>query len=224
MKRLQIFIGNYGSGKTEIAINMALTSASATPTMLVDMDVVNPYFRSSEQRALLEQKNITVIAPAFAGTNVDLPVLGAEVERAFIEKDKTVFFDVGGDPAGARVLGMYHHKFLLEPPEVNYVINVRRPMSANPDDIIETLQMIEKRARMNVTCLINNTNLAMETTVDDLMFGQKIIEECSKKLNLPIRFICGQQHVLKQLISKNVKAKKKLLQIKIFMRPEWLDL
>ena len=103
MKRFNIFAGNYGSGKTEISLNTALALAKDRKTTLVDMDVVNPYFRSAESEKLLADHGIRLIAPPYANTNVDVPVLSAEVMAAF--ESETAVFDAGGDPVGAAALG-----------------------------------------------------------------------------------------------------------------------
>ncbi|MHB1315664.1 MAG: hypothetical protein ACYCX2_09305 [Christensenellales bacterium] len=224
MKRLQIFIGNYGSGKTEIAINMAINASMKGRVLLIDLDIVNPYFRSSEKRELLEQHKITVISPPYAGTNVDLPVISPQVERAFVDKESAVFFDVGGDPVGATVLGMYSHRFQNEQPEVNYVINARRPLSSKPEDILEMIGETEARSRLKVTALINNTNLAKETTADDLMYGQEIVAICAKSLQLPVRFVCGRPDVLGKFLKMGTPVLGEPYPINIYMRPDWLDM
>ena len=224
MKRLQLFIGNYGSGKTEIAINMALDASPKKRVILVDLDVVNPYFRSSEKSDILEQHGIKVISPPYARSTVGIPIVSAEVEAAFIDKTALAFFDVGGDPVGATVLGRYNQRFLAEQPEVYYVINARRPLSSNSKMILEMMKDTEERARLKVTALINNTNLARETTQEDLLFGQSVVSECADALHLPVRYVCGQSEVLNKFVNMGIPLLGEPYPITIYMRPEWLDM
>ncbi len=223
-KKFYVFIGNYGSGKTELSIQFALDYARGYRTALVDLDIVNPYFRSSEKGSLLEDAGIKLIGPVFANKTIDSPSLPAEVASVFVDDSERVVFDVGGDPVGATALGRYHGDFAQFPGSVEalYVINARRPLSGNVDDILEMLAQIQGRARMRITGLINNTNLSIETTADDLLFGQNIVSAVSAKTGIPIRYTTGWKRVLGEFANKT-EILGELYPIETRMRPDWLD-
>ena len=141
MNRISILTGNYGSGKTEIALEMARRLAAKGRTALVDLDIVNPYFRSSTQRQALEALGVKVYAPNFAGTNLDLPSLPGEIIAVFEDPDVQVVFDVGGDATGAAALGRYHRYFEREGYELLYVVNACRPLSGTPEEIAGLLDI-----------------------------------------------------------------------------------
>ena len=134
---IYIVTGHYGSGKTEFSVNYALSlKKTCEKVFLVDLDIVNPYFRSNDARALLEDAGICVIAPAYAGTNVDIPVLPPEIMRIFEEEDAKIILDVGGDDDGAIALGRYKKYFDESGYELYLVVNTRRPLTSNADEII----------------------------------------------------------------------------------------
>ncbi len=220
MSKNIILAGNYGSGKTEISLNMAISFSKQGKTALVDVDTVNPYFRSSEHRTLMESFGIRLIAPAYANTGVDLPLIGPEVFSVF-GCDYAVF-DAGGDPAGASVLGSISHRVLeMGPPDFYYVVNARRPLQRTPEEITELLYLIRDKARMDITGIINNTNLARETTVDDLLYGREVCRRVARMTGLPVKFTSGEQDVLDVYQKKT--GEKNLLPLVIRTRPDWLD-
>ncbi len=224
-KKFFIFIGNYGSGKTELSIQFALDYSKKYRTALVDLDIVNPYFRSSEKGGLLKEAGIKLIEPVFANKTIDSPSLPAEVASVFADDSERVIFDAGGDPVGATALGRYHGDFakFAGGVEALYVINARRPLSGTADDILEMLTQIQGRARMRITGLINNSNLSVETTVDDLMFGQAIVAEVSAKTGIPVRYATGWKHLLGELAAKT-DVLGEPYPIETRMRPSWLDM
>ena len=124
--RLTVFTGHFGSGKTEIALNYSIRLARRGETVtIVDLDIVNPFFRSSEAKDVLNREGVRVLAPTFAGTTVDVPSLPSEIYAVFQDKRSRVVFDVGGDEKGAAVLGRYHPYFNSEPYDMFYVINTK---------------------------------------------------------------------------------------------------
>lgn len=195
MKNIFIIIGHYGSGKTEFSINYAVNQGCK---ILVDLDIVNPYFRSSDVRAPLKNKGIKVISPIFANTNVDAPGISSAVYSVF-EGEDDVVFDVGGDNDGAVVLGRFHNYFEKNGYEMYMVINANRPLTSNEDEIIENLRAIESASRLKVTGLVNNTNLMEFTTIDNILIGHEIIKKVSEKTNIPIVHISGMNNVLESL-------------------------
>ena len=184
-ERLILFAGHFGSGKTEIAVNYAVRSArSGRKTVLVDLDIVNPFFRSSEVRDSLEASGVRVISPNFAGTAVEVPSLPAEIYSVFTDSFEKVIFDVGGDETGARALGQFFPFFRKEQFRMFYIINTKRPLSANLEDILEMLRDVEQNSRLQVTDLVNNTNLSYDTQVHDILQGQKLIRQVSQAVGV----------------------------------------
>ena len=151
MKRINIFVGHYGSGKTELAVNFAIKNKV---DLIADLDTVNPYFRTNDAKEILEKSGIRVVAPYYAGTNVDLPSLPPEVYAAFTD-NKTAVLDIGGDDDGAYVLGRFKEYITEENSEVYFVINVLRPETDSAEKIIEILDYQYEQA-MLVDEMINS--------------------------------------------------------------------
>lgn len=198
--RITIFTGHYGSGKTEVAVNYSINlKNSGKHVALVDLDIVNPYFRTADVKEMLEDMGIHVIIPPFAGTNVDLPYLPAEIKAIFEHKNRHAVFDAGGDPEGARVLSCFRQELISEGYEMLLVVNTKRPATDNPDKISEMAHFIQKSSGLEVTALINNTNLLGQTSSDIILEGHGIIKETSKKLGIPIAYVSGLYDIMKEL-------------------------
>ena len=193
-KRLFLFAGHYGSGKSEIAVNFALGLARIGMAAIVDFDIINPFFRTAGARGALEQSGVRVIAPIYANTNVDVPALPAEISALFDDKRYKSVFDVGGDSAGAKAVSRYHAEFTSEPYENFFVFNIRRPMTSDIAGIINIFEEIQGSARLPFTSIVNNTNLMSQTREEDLLEGVDAAVELSKRLSLPVSFsafMCG---------------------------------
>ena len=190
MKKIVILIGNYCSGKTEIAMNMAMLSASqGKRTQVIDLDRINDYFRMSDHIQMLIDKCINVVSPSFVGKGLTQTVMPAQVASAFDSDWDLVIFDVGGDQAGALSLARYHQDFAaLEPGqlEVYDIVNVFRPMSESPEKIIKLKGELEGFARQTVTGFVNNSNLLNYASADDLRQGYDILRETSDLTGIPI--------------------------------------
>ena len=218
--KIDIITGHFGSGKTEFSINYSIYMAQkGLKVALIDLDIVNPFFRTAEVKDILENMGIRVIVPNFAGTAVDVPSLPADIYSVFDDDsyDK-IIFDVGGDDLGAVALGRYQSKIIQHPYEMYYVINVKRPLSSTEDQIIEMLESIEKSSRLKVGHIINNTNLSYETTVEDLIEGQHIIDRVSKDVDIPITYVIGKKNIIDQLPSD---MKGRDFELKLYMQPIW---
>ena len=190
--RIVVVVGNYGSGKTEISLNLALKYAQrGEQVTLVDLDIVNPYFRSSERTDLLEAHGIRVYAPSFAMTTVDVPSLPAEIQAVFADKSRRVIFDVGGDDTGAAALGQYKPYFDQEDVEVLFVVNAFRPLSGDADSVCDLLLRVAGRSRLTPTALLNNANVSWQTEGEDLARGEEHLREVSARLQLPVRYLCA---------------------------------
>lgn len=217
--KISVLTGNFGSGKTELAINMALKAAKeGKKVVLVDLDIVNPFFRTAEVKPYLEEQGIQVIVPNFATTNMDIPSLPATIYSVFNMEDTYVFFDVGGDEDGAIGLGQYKPYFDKCDYRMYFVINTRRPFTRHSEDIQELMTRVENRSRLHITDLVNNTNLSYETTPEVVLEGQKIIEHVAQETNLPITYISTKKDVGEGL----PKAfSEKLLTLELFMQPKF---
>lgn len=229
MKRIVVLIGNYGSGKTEIALNLAINAArEGKKAALVDLDIVNPYFRSGEQVSLLRENGVKLIAPPYAATNVDLPVLSAEVQRVFVEPMDQVVFDVGGDAVGATALGQYHAKFdkIREDVEVLAVINTRRPLCTTAEDISALLAHMSAGARLTIDGIINNANLARDSEARLLLESEEILKKVTEMTKIPVKYVGGLPDVLKKYagLSDESAQKPEQIPIRVYTRPEWLDI
>lgn len=224
MKKITVLYGNYGSGKTELSLNMALKAKQSTKNVtLVDLDVVNPYFRSSEHKSMLENKGIRVISPVYANTAVDLPTLPPDVYTAF-SSDAAVF-DCGGDAAGATALGSLKSHFDQNKgsTQILFVINTCRPFQTDPDEIEDSLKRIEKNARLKADGFVLNSNLGKETTGQELIKGFNLLYPLSQKLGLPISIISGTKNSVNQFKKSGIEYKGDFFIITPMMRPDWME-
>ena len=205
MKKIVILIGNYCSGKTEIAMNMAMLSASqGKRTQVIDLDRINDYFRMSDHIQMLIDKCINVVSPSFVGKGLTQTVMPAQVASAFDSDWDLVIFDVGGDQAGALSLARYHQDFAaLEPGqlEVYDIVNVFRPMSESPEKIIKLKGELEGFARQTVTGFVNNSNLLNYASADDLRQGYDIIRQASDLTGIPIVHTTGRKKFLDEFLA-----------------------
>ena len=205
MKKIVILIGNYCSGKTEIAMNMAMLSASqGKRTQVIDLDRINDYFRMSDHIQMLIDKCINVVSPSFVGKGLTQTVMPAQVASAFDSDWDLVIFDVGGDQAGALSLARYHQDFAaLEPGqlEVYDIVNVFRPMSESPEKIIKLKGELEGFARQTVTGFVNNSNLLNYASADDLPQGYDILRETSDLTGIPIVHTTGRKKFLDEFLA-----------------------
>lgn len=220
-----VLVGHFGSGKTELSLALArkLNQTGSPGVALVDLDVVNPYFRSSQQRDLLTAEGIDVIMPSFAHSTVDVPALSANVHTVF-ESDRYnhVVIDVGGDAAGATALGQYYP--LIQPVrdqmKVLYVVNPLRPLSANAADITALIARIEARARIHPDLLVNNANLQRQTTAAHLIEAQKLLTRVSEQISVPIGMVAGYSRLYDEL-PWDMQAL--FFPVEPMMLPEWLE-
>ena len=185
-RRFVVLVGNYGSGKTELALNLALASAREGSTTLVDLDIVNPYFRSGEKAEELRQAGVRVLMPTFALSTVDVPALPPEIQSVFETPCDRVIFDVGGDDTGAAALGRYAPSFrrFAQDVQTALVVNTMRPLTQTAEDVVDLTQRIAARGRMNIDVIINNTNLADQTEPDMLAAGHQVAVEAAKLLGV----------------------------------------
>ena len=216
--RFKAVVGHYGSGKTEFSLNMALAARKAGRRALVaDMDIVNPFFRSAEQGQRLNAAGVELIAPPYALTGVDLPVLGPEIYAIFEEPERFCVLDVGGDDAGAAALGGLSGRLSAQGADLYYVVNPYRPFSSTPEQVMEMMERIQRRARLKVTGLVNNANLGAETGTEELLRGRALLETVSRQSGVAVVCECGFEEVLAQLPPGPPS-----FPIARYLMPEWL--
>ena len=187
-RRVTVVCGHYGTGKTNLSINLALDCARrGEDVSLVDLDVVNPYFRSADYADVLTENDVRVVGPNFANTNLDTPSLPAAV-RSTIAEGSRVIVDVGGDDAGATALGVYYRTLAEADPDVVYVVNRYRSMTTHADEAVQILAEIEAMSHLKATCVANNSHLKRETTEATILDSMGFAEEVASATGLPLRF------------------------------------
>lgn len=219
-KRFLVLVGNYGSGKTELALNLALDGARKGNTTLVDLDIVNPYFRSGEKAEMLREAGVRVLMPTFALSTVDIPALPAEIQSVFELPSDRVIFDVGGDDTGAAALGRYAPSFVRERgnTHVALVVNCMRVLTQTPEDVAELAQRIQARGRLQIDSIINNANLAQETTAEMLRAGDALVRQAAA--------LCGIQQIATSGTAELLAQCPELpnpLPMTRYMAPEWME-
>ena len=188
-RKFYIICGHYGCGKSNYSINLALKlAAEGRKVILMDLDLVNPYFLSSAYKDILEEKGIQVIAPMFANSNVETPALPAEMNLVF-ETDRDVVMDVGGDDAGSVVLGRYHEQLNNVDYEMIYLINHYRNLTATPAETAEVLHQIEEASRCKAKAVVANSHLKQETTWDVVKNAIPYAKETAEECNLPLKAV-----------------------------------
>ena len=187
--RLNIFIGAYGSGKSEISVNVASAIEKRHPeqnVLLADLDIVNPFYRSADAARRLENLDIRIISPSYANSNVDVPALSGEVYSIFDDESYVGVFDIGGEDLGANVLGSMHNRLLNIDYSLFMVVNTLRPFTSDEDSIIEMAQELEKAAKLPISGFINNTNLLEQTEFEDIVKGTEMIKRVSERTGVPL--------------------------------------
>ena len=187
-KRLTLFAGHYGSGKTNIAVNYALQLAGEGKRVCIaDLDIVNPYFRTKDSAAELSAAGVELVSPHFANTNVDLPALPPEAYRLVQDKSSYGVMDIGGDDRGAYALGRFTPFIVAENDyRMAFVANFCRPLTQTAAEALEVMREIEKACGLAFTCIVNNTNLGSETTAETLERSLPHAEELSRLSGLPL--------------------------------------
>ena len=188
-KRVTLLCGHYGSGKTNVAVNMAYDQkAKYDRVAIADLDIVNPYFRTKDSAEDFKAQGIELICSEYAGSNVDIPALPQQIYSICDQKDKQVIIDVGGDDRGAYALGRISPSILEENNyEMLFVINCFRPLTRDAESTIEVMREIEDAAKIKFTAIVNNSNLGEETKREDVLKSLAYAEEISQKTGLPIK-------------------------------------
>ena len=220
-KRLTLFAGHYGSGKTNIAVNYALhLAAEGKKVCIADLDIVNPYFRTKDSAKVLKAAGVELISPQFANSNVDLPALPPESYRLVQDKSVYGIMDIGGDDRGAYALGRFVPSILEEGNyRMIFVANSYRPLTRTPQEALEVMREIEAACGLQFTDIVNNANLGNETTPETVLDAVPYMEELSRLSGLPIFAHTAQANVAKALDGKLAPVLSLQLQEKYFDLP-----
>ena len=203
-KRITLFGGHYGSGKTNIALNYAYRLRQVCEKVAIaDLDIVNPYFRTGDSAKDLKEKGIRLIISPYAGSNVDIPALPQDIYAITDDKSLTCVIDVGGDDRGALALGRIAPAILEENNyEMLFVINGNRPLTTTAEDTVEIMREIEYAGGIPFTAIVNNTNLGRETTAKLILDSAKYAKAVSERSGLPIKMTCAVGTVAEELRGK----------------------
>ena len=203
-KRVTLFAGHYGSGKTNIALNYArwLRRQSLNVT-IADLDIVNPYFRTKDSEEALAKEGIGLIVSEFANSNVDLPAMPKEAYGLVNDPTIHAVLDIGGDDRGALALGRYTPAIKAEGDyEMLLVVNRSRPLTRTVKDTLEVLGEIEEAGGLPFTAIVNNTNLGQQTTAQDVLVSLDYAQKLSQAAGLPIKMTCAAEHLCPELEGK----------------------
>ncbi|MBR9986490.1 MAG: cobalamin biosynthesis protein CbiA [Desulfosarcina sp.] len=215
-----IIVGAYGSGKTEVAINLAVhMNARGTAVRLADLDLVNPYFRTREARQALRRLGIDVVLPPDRYMHADLPILTPEVSGMLRHPSGLTLLDVGGDDVGATVLAALADAMEGKTPQVLQVINPNRPHTDTVSACLMMRQAIEARARMTITGIIGNANFMEETTTRDILAGYAFSTRVAEAANIPLVFITTPAALLTRLDKKDIHCP--VLALRRQLVPPW---
>lgn len=215
MKNITFLTGYYGSGKTEVAVNIAVQKKL---DMVIDLDIINPYFRSREaEEELLELGIKTISSDLDYKTHIDLPFISRKIFMPFHDHSLKAIYDLGGNDLGAKLLRQfedYHDQDI----DLFIVINIYRQETDSAEKILKLINKIEGMGGYKVTGLINNSNLLRETTTDDILAGNKIVNEVSKTTGLPVVYTA----VWEKIDVSKIDLAGELIKIKLYFRKDWL--
>ena len=203
-KRVTLFAGHYGSGKTNIALNYArMLKRAGSPVTVADLDIVNPYFRTKDSAADLQAEGIDLVVSDFANSNVDFPALPKEIYALVADRETKIVMDIGGDDRGALALGRYVPDIKAEGDyEMLAVVNAARPLTRTPQEAVEVLREIEAACRLPFTGIVNNTNVGAETTVETVLGSIPYADEIAALMGVPVRFTCAIGAIAAELKGK----------------------
>ncbi|WP_312644590.1 hypothetical protein [Hydrogenoanaerobacterium sp.] len=220
-KRINIICGHYGSGKTNLAVNLAVDlKKQGKDVVLADLDIVNPYFRSADFNSILNKNGIHTISPTYANTNLDIPALTANMNSIFEQKDRTIVIDVGGDDAGAAAMGRYA-RMVLDDGDYSYlyVINKYRYLTRTPDEALAILREIEQISRLSATGIVNNSNVSYQTTSDTITSSIEYAQSVAQLAGIPLVATAYDRRLEKEIVSGGMISDG--YPVDIFVKPPW---
>lgn len=204
-KRVTVFMGHYGSGKTFVSVNYAIMLARKNlPVSIYDLDIVNPYFRTVDALEKLKKEGVELIVSPFAETNVDIPAMNSASYKMIDDLTRYAVADIGGDDRGALALGRFNQRIKEENNyDALWVVNKFRPETRDIQGALEIKEEIERAGKLPFTAIVNNSNLGLNTTEEDILSGLEFTKELSLVTGLPVKFTS----VREDLITNNLKNK-----------------
>ena len=222
-RKFYIVCGHYGCGKSNFSINLAMKLAKeGRKVMMLDLDLVNPYFLSSGYKDLLSANGIRVISPIYANTNVDIPALPAEMNTIF-ETDCDVVMDVGGDDAGSTVLGRFRSQLNQIDYQMIYLINQYRNLTVTPEESVQILREIEAASRLKATQIINNSHLKQETTWEVIANSLDYAKETAQLAGIPLTGTTIPKYLMKDdRVRQRVEGgEEDFIPLEIYVKAPW---
>jgi len=221
LNRAIIIIGNYGSGKSEVAVNwtIAMKNWGINQISIADLDIVNPYFRSREAIKVMEEKGINVVAPKGRHFYADLPIILPEIKGLFQNQEGYAVFDVGGEDVGAKLLSSFHG--FITDYELLVVVNSNRPFTNTLENTKILKHKMENAAGLRITGFIGNTHLMDETDVDTILKGAAFLSELSEATDIPVRFITAHTSLYEKVME--AKPKVPVLPVERILSPPWYE-
>lgn len=220
VKRINIICGHYGSGKSEFSLNFAQQINTDKIIGIVDLDVINPYFRSREVRDIVDKEKIEIISDTLNSTiGLDMPYVSAKMKIPLQNENYVGIYDIGGNDVGMKVLHQVGEEMKNLNPEVLCVFNVFRPETNSVESILEMIDKIEGESNLKITGLVNNSNFIRGTEVRDIIYGEKILLEVSKKKKIPLKYTSVWEKLVPEL-PDNIKGE--VVPLKLLLRKEWL--
>ena len=218
-ERIVLIVGNYGSGKTEVAVNLAIQLCRHRAVSIADLDIVNPYFRCRAARGEMESQGVHVINPDGDYQSADLPIILPELRGQLIQGAGTLIFDVGGDDVGARVLSSLADVFADKPYTMLQVLNAKRPFTETVEGCLRIKTEIETASRLRIAGLISNTHLLEDTDVPTVLEGLRLARAVEQASGLPVAFVTAEESLRNEFDGRQAGCP--VLWIKRRMLPPW---
>lgn len=217
-----IVVGHYGSGKTEFVLNLARKYHQQGEKVVVgDMDIVNPYFRARELRTKFESEGIVIISSNLEQEyHADTPAMAASLKTCFEPNDSINILDVGGDPSGANVLARYAGFLKFRSYHMWMVVNANRPKTSTVAGTMEYLDMIQRKSKLTINGFINNTHMLRDTTLEDVLRGEVLVEQLTKETRLPTVYTAYPK-ILNDYVDK-IHVSGEAFPMNLLLMPEWL--
>ena len=224
MVKVKIIVGGFGSGKSEYAVNLALEWAThpGPKTAIVDLDLVNAYFRIREVQQLLEAQQIRCVVPSDTIRFSDMPIAGPGIAALINDGNYQTIIDVGGDEVGATALGSYRSQLTLAQPEVELVVNPYRPYTQTVKLIVEMKESIEYCSSIPINAVVSNPNIGTGTTLEQVLSKHAIVEEAAREMNLPVRELLVLQELYENHSLELNTLGVRIRPLKIYLSPQWL--
>lgn len=227
-KRVRIIVGHYGSGKTEFSVNYAIKLAKnkqenqdeKTQIAIADLDVINPYFRSREKEAILDDYGIISHSSILRNSALDLPAISADLSVPLLDDHYEYVMDVGGDELGARVLGSMNEIIRKQPYDMFMVVNANREFTVKASEVVKYIREIEGASKLTVSGLVSNTHMLWDTSLEDIEKGCVLVEEVSRLTGIPVKYIVYPS----QLDIRDIQQKigHEFFSIDMIMREDWM--